>query len=80
MLYHEATFPEEMKDFAQKTLHSTATDAAKIAKLADVKKLIIGHFSARYNDVALFENEARRIFENTVAAKDGLTYKVKSPS
>ncbi len=80
LLYHEATFPEEMKDFAQKTLHSTATDAAKIAKLANVKKLIIGHFSARYKDVTLFEKEARNIFKNTVAAEDGKTYKVKSPS
>ena len=79
LLYHEATFPEEMKDFARKTLHSTATDAAKIAKLANVKKLIIGHFSARYNDASLFESEARSIFENTVAAKDGKTYKVKIP-
>ena len=80
LLYHEATFPEEMKDFAQKTLHSTATDAAKIAKLANVKKLIIGHFSARYKDITLFEKEARNIFKNTVAAEDGKTYKVKSPS
>ncbi len=80
LLYHEATFPEEMKDFAHKTLHSTATDAARIAKLANVKKLIIGHFSARYNDASLFEKEARTVFENTVAAKDGKIYKVKSPS
>ncbi len=77
LLYHEATFPEEMKDFAQKTLHSTATDAANIAKLANVKKLIIGHFSARYNDASIFENEARIVFENTVSAKEGKTYKVK---
>ena len=65
-----------MKDFAKKTLHSTATEAATIAKLADVKKLIIGHFSARYNDASLFEREAKRVFENTVAAKEGKTYKV----
>lgn len=76
LLYHEATFPEEMKDFAAKTLHSTATQAATIAKLADVKKLIIGHFSARYNDASLFEKEAQVVFENTVAAKEGKTYKV----
>ena len=77
LLYHEATFPEEMKDFAKKTLHSTATDAARIAKLANVKKLIIGHFSARYNDARIFENEARTVFENTVAAEEGKIYKVK---
>lgn len=78
LLYHESTFPEEMKDFAKKTFHSTATDAAKIAKLASVKKLIIGHFSARYNDATIFENEARTVFGNTVAAQEGKTYKVNS--
>lgn len=77
LLYHEATFLEEMRDFAKKTLHSTAKDAANIARLAKVKKLIIGHFSARYNDATLFEKEARTIFENTVAAKEGKTYKIK---
>lgn len=77
LLYHEATFLEELHDFAKKTLHSTATDAAKIAKLANVKKLIIGHFSARFNDSKLFEKEAKTIFKNTEAAKEGKTYKLK---
>lgn len=76
LLYHEATFLEEMRDFAKKTLHSTAIDAATIAKLAGVKKLIIGHFSSRFHDIKLFENEARTVFENTEAAKEGKTYKV----
>jgi ribonuclease Z len=61
LLYHEATFLEELRDFAIKTKHSTACDAAKIAKLAKVKKLIIGHFSARFNDATLFEKEARTV-------------------
>jgi ribonuclease Z len=77
LLYHEATFPEEMKEFARKTLHSTTIDAANIAKLANVKKLIIGHFSARYHDASLFENEARTVFANAHAAKEGKTYKIK---
>lgn len=76
LLYHEATFPEEMKEFAQKTLHSTAKEAAQIAQLANVKKLIIGHFSTRYTDVSLFETEAKTIFKNTEVAKDGKTYKI----
>lgn len=76
LLYHEATFPEEMKEFAKKTLHSTATDAARIAKLANAKKLIIGHFSARYNDASLFKKEARSIFKNTLVAKEGKVYKL----
>lgn len=76
LLYHEATFMETMRDFANKTLHSTTIDAANMAKLANAKKLIIGHFSARYNDIKLFEKEARTVFENTEAAREGKTYKV----
>ncbi|MBT6004415.1 MAG: ribonuclease Z, partial [Prolixibacteraceae bacterium] len=67
-----------MKDWAKKTRHSTAADAAKMAKLANTKKLIIGHFSARYKNVAPLIEEAKAIFEETVAAVDGKTYKVKS--
>jgi len=77
LLYHEATFLESMRDFANKTLHSTTIDAANIAKLANVKKLIIGHFSARYNDVRLFEKEAITVFKNTEAAREGKKYIVK---
>jgi ribonuclease Z len=76
LLYHEATFLEAMRDFAQKTLHSTTIDAANMAKLTNAKKLLIGHFSARYNDVKLFEKEARTVFENTEAAREGTTYQV----
>ncbi len=77
LLYHEATFPEEMKQFAHKTLHSTTKEAAQMAKISNVKKLLIGHFSARYNDANLFEEEAKTIFENTEAVKEGKTYKVE---
>ncbi len=77
LLYHEATFLEELSEFAAKTRHSTAADAAKIAKLANAGKLIIGHFSARFNDTRLFEKEAKSIFENTVAVKEGMVFKVK---
>lgn len=77
LLYHEATFLEEMRDFAKKTLHSTAIDAATIAKMANVKKLVIGHFSSRFHDIKLFENEAKTIFENTEAAKEGKTYVIR---
>ncbi len=76
LLYHEATFLEAMRDFAEKTLHSTTIDAANIAKMANAGKLLIGHFSARYNDIKLFEKEAKTVFENTEAAKEGKTYRV----
>ena len=76
LLYHETTFLESMRDFANKTLHSTTTDAANMAKLSNAKKLLIGHFSARFNDIKLFEKEAQVIFKNTEAAKEGKTYKI----
>jgi ribonuclease Z len=76
LLYHETTFLESMRDFAEKTLHSTTIDAAKMAKLANAKKLLIGHFSARYNDIKLFEKEAGTVFEKTEAAREGKTYRV----
>lgn len=76
LLYHEATFLEEMKEFANKTLHSTAIDAANIARLAGVKKLILGHFSARYNNVEVFKIEAKTVFDNTEIAEEGKTYSI----
>lgn len=65
LLYHEATFLDDMKDLAKYTGHSTALEAAKIAQKAEVKKLILGHFSNRYLDYSVFEEEARTIFPNT---------------
>lgn len=77
LLYHESTFLEDMQEFAHNTLHSTAKEAAEIAKLANAKKLILGHFSARYKKITKFTEEAKTIFENTVAAKDGKIYQIK---
>ena len=74
VLYHESTFLEKDKDLAFKTGHSTAKEAAQIAKLADVKKLILGHFSSRYNDIKFFETEAKQIFSHTFLAKDGISF------
>jgi ribonuclease Z len=76
LLYHEATFLEEMKEWAWKTGHSTSAEAARMAKLAGAKKLIIGHFSARYKNISPLVDEARTIFENTEAAVDGNHYKI----
>lgn len=74
LLYHEATFLEDMREYATKTLHSTTTDAATLAQKANVKKLLIGHFSARYHNLTPFETEARKIFANTEIAREGKTY------
>ena len=76
LLYHEATFLEQMKDRAQKTQHSTAKDAATIAKEAHTDRLIIGHFSARYNEIKNFEEEAKAIFENSIAVNDGDVFEI----
>jgi ribonuclease Z len=76
LLYHEATFDKNKTDLAHETGHSTASEAAVVAKEAGVKRLIIGHFSARYKDPLLLEAEAREIFPDTIAAIDGTTYEV----
>lgn len=72
LLYHEATFSEKEKELATKRFHSTAKQAGSIAKEADVKKLLIGHYSARYPDTTILENEAKSVFPNTVAVQDGM--------
>lgn len=74
VLYHEATFMEEDKIKAVETMHSTAAQAATIAKMADVGKLVIGHFSARYKDLHPVLNEAKEIFPNTYLAQEGETF------
>ena len=76
LLYHESTFLEDRADLAKKTMHSTALEAAKIAKLAQVKKLIIGHYSSRYKDLSLFKKEAKTVFENVVLGEEGLSYEL----
>ncbi|MFI2742905.1 ribonuclease Z [Zhouia sp. PK063] len=73
-VYHEATFLEDRADLAEITGHSTALQAAKIAKAAEVKQLILGHYSTRYDDLNVFLEEAKQVFENTVLAEDGKTF------
>lgn len=72
VLYHEATFTSQHEDNAALSGHSTARQAATIAKKANVGKLILGHFSSRYNDRSTFLTEAMEIFPNTILAEEGL--------
>lgn len=72
LLYHEATFGEIDAARAKETFHSTARQAAEIAKRANVKKLVIGHYSARYEDVNFLLQEAMEIFPNTILGHEGL--------
>ena len=74
LLYHESTFLKKDQNFAVKTFHSTAEQAAIIAKNSNVKKLILGHFSSRYNDLDLFLNEAKNIFENCELAIENKSF------
>lgn len=76
LLYHEATFLEEHKHLCEKTKHSTAKEAAIIAKEAKVKQLILGHFSTRYANLNLFLEEANTIFKNTHLAEDYKVFKI----
>ncbi|NQX80598.1 MAG: ribonuclease Z [Flavobacteriaceae bacterium] len=72
LLYHESTFLEDNYHLAIKTKHSTAIQAATIAKKAEVKKLLLGHFSARYKNESLFKVEAKTVFENTETCYKGM--------
>jgi ribonuclease Z len=76
LLYHETTFLESEKDLAKKTFHSTITDACRIAKQANVGGLLIGHFSARYNDTdyPTFLAHGKEVFENIQIAKEGKSF------
>lgn len=77
LLYHEATFADSDEDIANETLHSTGTQAAKIAKLSGAKKLLLGHFSSRYKNPGIIVEEARSIFPETFEANDGEIFDIK---
>lgn len=69
VLYHESTFLHDLKEMADYTGHTTALEAARIARKANVGKLILGHFSNRYNDLNVFTDEARQVFPNSYLPK-----------
>ena len=77
LLYHEATYLEELKTEAGQRGHATAREAALIAQKANAGQLLIGHFSSRYKDLQPFLNEARAVFKNTQLAKEGNTYQTR---
>ena len=71
LLYHEATFLSDKEDRAKETFHSTAAQAATIAQKANVNRLIIGHFSARYKNLYPLLDEAKAVFPDTTLAMEG---------
>lgn len=76
LLYHEATFAESEKQMATETFHSTGMQAARIAKLANAGKLLIGHFSGRYKTTDIILSEARSVFPETYAVSDNDVYSI----
>ena len=77
LLYHEATFMEDLAQQASERYHATARQAAQIAQQAQVKKLLIGHFSSRYKTLDGFRDEAQAVFLNTEIAEEGQTFAVE---
>lgn len=74
LLYHESTFLESESELAFKTKHATAAEAAKIASMAKVKRLLLGHYSTRYDSLSLFKEEAEKHFKEVLLADDGLSF------
>ncbi|NJW52587.1 ribonuclease Z [Salinimicrobium oceani] len=74
VLYHESTFLEEHAYLAAPTGHSTAREAAAIARAAQVSTLVLGHYSTRYDSIASFKEEAQEIFEHVELADDGKSF------
>ncbi len=72
LLYHETTFQEDLKDLAHEHYHSTAKQAATIAKKAEVGSLLAGHYSSRYEQLDQLEKECKEVFKNTIMGLEGM--------
>lgn len=79
LLYHEATFLDDLVGRAETTFHSTAKEAGSMANKADVGKLMIGHYSTRYKNPEILLEEARNEFEKTILAVEGETTSITKP-
>jgi ribonuclease Z len=76
LLYHETTYLKDLEIQAGRRFHSTTVQAATIAGQAGAQRLLIGHFSSKYEKLQAFEQEAREVFPNTDLALEGVTYRV----
>lgn len=76
MIYHETTYLDNLRERAEARFHSTTKQAALIAQKAGVKRLLIGHFSSKYDTLEEFEAEAREVFPNTELALEGVAYTI----
>lgn len=76
LLYHESTYLSDNAERAASRYHSTAAQAALIAKKAGVKQLLLGHYSSKYRDTSLFQQEAAEVFPNVIASQEGAAYEL----
>ena len=76
MIYHETTYLDNLRERAELRFHSTTKQAAELALKGGVKKLLIGHFSSKYDTLEEFEAEAREVFPNTELALEGVCFEV----
>ena len=77
LLYHESTYDQSYEALAEKYFHSTAAQAAMVARDAGASQLMIGHYSSRFNDEQVLLDEAKAIFPNTILAQEGLVVDVR---
>lgn len=75
-LYHESTFLESHEHLCERTKHSTASQAARIAREANVNTLILGHYSTRYPSIELFRDEADQVFDSVELAEEGKVFEI----
>lgn len=75
-IYHECTYLDADREKATKRFHSTAAQAAELAKMANAKQLLLGHFSSKYKDLEPFREEATAIFPNTFVSIEGTVYEI----
>mgnify|MGYP003434970778 FL=1 len=76
LIYHETTYLDNLRERAEERFHSTPKQAAELALKGGVKKLLIGHFSSKYDTLEEFEAEAREVFPNTELALEGVCFEV----
>lgn len=75
-MYHEATYLHADAAKAEMRFHSTARQAAEMAKMANAKQLLLGHYSSKYKDLEPFREEAAEVFPNVVATIEGAAYEI----
>jgi ribonuclease Z len=76
MIYHETTYLDNLRERAESRFHSTTKHAAELSKKSGVKRLLIGHFSSKYDTLEEFETEAREVFPNAELALEGVCYEI----